>query len=40
MTVWGPWEPWISTVRTAPATTEAWVVRERVRGASRGRGSP
>lgn len=30
MGIWGPWERWVSAVRTAGATTGAWVVRDGV----------
>lgn len=39
MCVWGLRGRWVSAVRTAGATTGVWVIRYRVWGASRGRGS-
>lgn len=39
MGIWGSWDRWVSAVRTAGATSGAWVVRYRVWGASTGRGS-
>lgn len=40
MGVRGLWERWVSAVRTAKATTRAWLIRDRVWGTSRGQRSP